>query len=77
MSRSRIGPSSCSMGGSGERIRRRKTTEPRNERASAEHRQRRPEDLDEQAADRRPGDRGERAAAVEQGHRLDVALALR
>ncbi len=35
VTRSRIGSASCSIGGSGDRMRRRKTTEPRNERASA------------------------------------------
>ena len=75
-SRSRVVPSSGSIGGSGERIRRRKKTEPRNDSGVGQHRDRRAEDLDEQPADRRAADRRERPAAVEQGHRLDVAVAL-
>ena len=67
----------ASTGGSGDSIRRRKTTEPRYDSGVGQHRQRRPEDLDQQAADRRPADLRERPAAVEQRHRLDVALALR
>ena len=42
-----------------------------------QHRQRRPEDLDQEPADRRARDVGDRAAAVQQRHRLDVSLATR
>ena len=76
-SRSRVEPSSASIGGSGERIRRRKTTDPRNDRASATIAIGAPSTWTSRPPIGRPADRRQRPAAVEQGHRLDVAVALR